>query len=157
MIYEVVLPALVAGVVSFLVALGTTEYRMKREQTIDAQQEIQSWYADTAQVASNVQIFWKNEYEEKRGGEGTVHYDEIQRRIKLLSRQITNHISDAKSVNVDQDIVDELEELSRLCSALHDIRISLGSHTEFKEQGREMVEQAEDVEEQVLRKIPAES
>lgn len=156
MIYDVVLPALVAGVVSFLVALGTTEYRMKREQTVDAQQEIQSWYADTAQLASTIQILWKNEYEEKHAERGPIRHDEIQRQMKLLSRQVTNHISDSKSVNVDQNIVDGLEELSRLCSSLQDVRIGLNEREEFRVKGREMVEHAEDIEEQVLSKISAE-
>lgn len=154
MISELLQPVVVSGIVSFLVALGTAEYRLRRKQTVEAQQQVQSWYAEAAQLASYVRILWKNEYQEKRTLEGgMVQYDEIQQQMKLRSRQINNHISDSKSVGVDQDISDELEVLSRLYSSFSDMTVGIGSKEGFQEAGEEIIEQAEKVEERALTKL----
>ena len=156
MISDLLLPTTVAGVVSFLVALGTTEYRLRREQTVETKKQVQSWYAETAQLASNVRILWKNEYEEKTNGDGMIQYDEIKRQMKLRGRQINGNIGESKSVEVDQDVVDELEELGRLCSSLSDVLTRMGTNEDFRERGREIVGQAEKVEELSLAELSEE-
>ncbi|MFP8953137.1 hypothetical protein ACLI4Z_09225 [Natrialbaceae archaeon A-arb3/5] len=156
MISDLLLPTTVAGVVSFLVALGTAEYRLRREQTVETKKQVQSWYAETAQLASNVRILWKNEYEEKTNGDGMIQYDEIKRQMKLRGRQINGHIGESKSVEVDQDVVDELEELGRLCSSLSDVLTRMGTNEDFRERGREIIDQAEKVEELSLAELSEE-
>lgn len=137
-------PVVISGIVSFLVALGTAEYRLWRKQTVEAQQQVQSWYAEAAQLASYVRILWKNEYQEKRTSKGgRVQYDEIQQQMKLRSCQINNYISDSKSVEVDQNITDKLEDLNRLCSSFSDMTINMGSKEGFQEAEEEIIEQAE--------------
>lgn len=155
MVTQLIIPTVVSGIVSFVVALGITEYRLKREQSVESEAEINEWYSDTASIASDVRNIWESDYERVVSDErkGHVKYSELQRAIKLRSKQINTHIADSSSLNVDEEVVDELEELKDKCSALAEAVTSMGPNTEFKDRGRKMVEKAKTVEEVALDKI----
>mgnify|MGYP006279405795 CR=1 FL=1 len=150
MVSETVTSSVTAGLVSFLVALITTEYRLRRKQSVESQNEVQEWYAEAAQSASDIELIWENEYEVKRENGAAASFDEITRRMKMRGRQVNSHVGEAKSIDVDQELVEELEELSRLCSSLSDIPTGLGKNTEYRDRGREIADEAQTVEELAL-------
>lgn len=155
MIEQWIIPAGLSGLVSFLVALGTTEYRLRRKQSVEDEAEVNEWYSETASIASDVQNIWESDYERIVSDErkGRVDYDELQRVIKLRSKQMNTHIADSSSLDVDGDVVEELEQLKDKSSALSQTITSIGSNTEFRDRGREMVEKAKNVEEVALDQI----
>lgn len=155
MIEQWIISAGLSGLVSFLVALGTTEYRLRRKQSVEDKAEVNDWYSETASIASDVQNIWENDYERIVSDErkGRVDYDELQRVIKLRSKQMNTHIADSSSLDVDGDVVEELEQLKDKSSALSQTITSIGSNTEFRDRGREMVEKAKNVEEVALDQI----
>lgn len=155
MVEQLIIPALVSGIISFVVALGVTEYRLRRKQSVESKAEINEWYSDTASIASDVRNLWKSDYERIISDErkGRVKYSEIQRAIKLRSKQINTHIADASSLSIDEEVVDELEDLKDRCSALAQATTAMGPNTEFQDRGREMVDKATRVEEIALDRI----
>jgi hypothetical protein len=62
MIEQWIIPAGLSGLVSFLVALGTTEYRLRRKQSVEDEAEVNEWYSETASIASDVQNIWESDY-----------------------------------------------------------------------------------------------
>lgn len=155
MIEQWLIPAGLSGLVSFLVALGTTEYRLRRKQSVEDKAEINEWYSETASMASDVQNIWESDYERIVSDErkGRVDYDELQRVIKLRSKQINAHIAESSSLDVDEGVVEELEQLKDKSSALSQTITSIGNNTEFRDRGREMVEKAKNVENAALDQI----
>lgn len=151
MISDIVVPTIVAGIISFIVALGTTEYRLRREQSEEAKQEVIDWYSDTANIATDIQEIWDQEYERKYEQGGLIKYSEIQRSLKLRSKQINSHIGEGKSIDVDDGLIEEVRELSGLCTSLADVPTGLGDNSQFRDMGREISEKASAVEDEALK------
>jgi hypothetical protein len=66
---------------------------------------------------------------------------------------MNTHIAGSSCLDVDGDVVEELEQLKDKSSALSQTITSIGSNTEFRDRGREMVEKAKNVEEVALDQI----
>lgn len=141
---------LASALISLLVSVGVTEYRLSRTQSYEEQQEIDDWYSETAQITSNTQSMWRQKFTRGLEQGGSIPFEEIQRKAKLTASQIRTHIGAAGALEVDEEVVNSLEETAEACESLAEIMIHMNVTDEFREQGEEVVQQAGETEELAL-------
>ncbi len=75
--------------------------------------------------------------------------------MKLLGSELSGHVSKSQDLDVDPEIVDGLEEASDYCHEFTDIYIGMGGKgiDEFNETGEKLIETAEEVRQESLRRI----
>ncbi|WP_339105951.1 hypothetical protein [Haloterrigena salinisoli] len=140
--------------VSLVVSLAAFEYRHRRERSYEDRQEIESWYAETAELARQVQQTWRRKYKRPSENGAFADFDEIKKEMNLYASQLSSHASGSADLEVDQSVVDDLEETADYCRDLYDTRISVGSGAEeFDEVGEKVVGKAEELQEEALKHI----
>lgn len=151
MTFDLPYTQLFTHILTFLIGLAVSEFKIRRTQTVEEQKEVKDWYTNTAELARDIRILWESEYEDNSYA---IQYDEIKKQMKLRGRKAHKHISSSAAKDIDQELVDELDDLGRLCKSLSDIFIGIGgdSSDEFKEKGEEIIKQAEKVEDLSLEK-----
>lgn len=149
---DVVSIALSAGI-SVAVSLASVEYRIRRSRSIEQDDEVSEWYADAASFANKVQSTWETKFERPHEESQFMSFDEVQREMNLFQSQLTNHASDAKGLQVDEEVVSQVEDTAEACREVYEIRTHMNVLPEFKEAGREVREQAERLEELALEKL----
>ena len=142
-----------SAIVSLLVALGTTEYRLRRAQSVEESAEIENWYIEAAQLASRLQKTWRQKFEKPMQENTFSGYDEVQSKMNLMAGQLNSHASEAQGKDVDEAVVNALDETANACEKVYQIHIHLNSQPEFREKGNQAVEKAEKLEELALANV----
>lgn len=136
---------------SVIVALVTTEYRIRRSKSVEQSQAEEDWYAEAANLGRQVRRQWERNYE---GVEGSfTEYDEMRSKMNLLADQIDTHAGNASGMDVSEDIVDKLEETASACRRVHDARTSLGDIEDFTEAGEEAKNRANELEDSAMEEV----
>lgn len=141
-----------SAIVALLVALGTTEYRLRRTQTVEQSAEIEDWYIEAAQLASRLQKTWRQKFEKPMQENTFTGYDEVQSKMNLMAGQLNSHASEAQGKDVDETVVEALAETANACEGVYQVNTSL-HNSEFREKGNQAVEKAEELEEIALANV----
>lgn len=144
---------LASAVVSAVVALGTSEYRLRRKQSVKKSNETNEWYTEAAQLASRLQRTWRQKFEIPVQGGGFTGYDEVQKEMSLMHSQLNGHASKAQGKNVNQEVVDALDDTANSCQRISNITTHMSVRPEFEEKGDEAVKKAEELETKALKNI----
>lgn len=143
----------VSAVVSLVVSLVSFEYRFRRERGLKESDEVNSWYAESAQLGSSVQNTWRRKFVRPNERGTFTSFDEVQREMNLLSNQISRHADEGETLDVDDEVITTLRETANACREVYDIRIHSNSMDQFKNSGQEAVEQAAKTEEVAFKRI----
>ena len=140
-------------VVSILASLVAFEYRFRREMSHEESQEVKDWYAEAAQLANSVQRTWRTKFEGPHERGSFSGFDEIQKEMNLSASQLSRHASKSQNLDVDEEVVNALSTTADRCRDVHDLRIHMNVMDEFKQEGRQMIEQANELEEKALDRL----
>jgi hypothetical protein len=146
--------SIIASVVASVIAsLAVVEYRFQREDIRESSQEIENWYSDAAELGRDVQTTWQTKFQRPNRDDGPIEYDEVQREMNLYSNQLSNHASQAASLDVSEDVVSALEETAQACRGVYEIHTHSHSQPEFEDQGEVLMEAAGELEELALSEL----
>lgn len=144
---------LTSVVVSVAASVAVVEYRYHREDVRESSQEIESWYSESAELGRAVQNTWRNKFERPNRDNGGVNFDEIQREMNLYSNQLSNHASQAASLEVSDEVTQALEDTAQACREVYELPVHLNSKPSFEEQGDKIMEAANHLEEVALSQL----
>lgn len=142
-----------SAIVSLVVALGTTEYRLRRIQSVEESAEIDEWYVEAAQLASRLQKTWRRKYEKPMQEGGFTGYDEVQSEMNLMGSQLSGHASEAEGKDVDESVVQALDETADVCQEIYRVNVHLNVKQEFEEKGNKVMKKADNLEEVALANV----
>ena len=142
-----------SAVVSAIVALIATEYRLRRTQSVEQSAEIEEWYVEAAQLASRLQRTWRQKFEKPVQEGGFTGFDEVKSEMNLIASQLNGHASEAQGQDVDQQVVEALDETANACQRISRTRVHMNVLPEFEERGEEVIENAEELERKALNNI----
>ena len=146
--------SLVASVVvSAVVALLATEYRLRRTQSVEESAEIEEWYIEAAQLANRLQRTWRQKFETPVQNGNFGGYDEIKSEMNLISSQLNSHASEAQGLDVDESVVEALDKTASTCQQISRTRTHLNVLPEFEEKGTEAMDRAGELERKALENL----
>jgi len=148
-------PATVAtsAVVSALVALGSTEYQLRRKRSFSTEDEVQEWYSEAVRIVSETQSMWRQKYVQPMNENRTGSFEETQRKMKLTASQIRGHIGEGQSLDVDDEVIEALRSTAEKCESVSNLTIHMNVTDEFERKGNEVIDQAEEAEQLALEHI----
>ena len=133
-----------SAIVSVVVSIITTEYRLRRKQTVSEQQENEDWQRQAVQFGREVRRKWQRDYEEHR--KHFTSFDEMKREMKILANQLDTHANEGEDRDVDDEVVEKLRACASACRTLSQVRVS-SNRTPWEEAGEAVKDTAEDLEE----------
>lgn len=136
---------------SIIVALLTTEYRIRRSQSVEESQAEQEWYSDAANLGRQVRRQWERNFEEP--DEAFSAYDEMRSKMNLLADQIETHAGNASGLDVSEEVVEKLEETASACRRVHDARTSIGNVEDFTDAGSQAKQKANELEDVAMERL----
>lgn len=129
---------------SLLGSVLITEYRLRREQSVEESAEIEQWYADSASYAAQVRRTWQRLFDSPE--DHGMNLSEIQSELSLLESQISRHASQGEQLGTDQQVIDALDDLASECRRPVERSLHLNSLSEFENFREDILDQVEDVE-----------
>lgn len=137
----VIIAVLTSAVLSFLV----TEYRIRREQSVEESAEMREWYNDCIGYTAEVARVWQRNFDEP--DDHRENLSEIKSQMALIEKQISRHASSGEQLGADEDVIDALDTLAAQCSKVGERSLhmdSLDEYTEFREEIMAAVDNVED-------------
>lgn len=119
-----------------------TEYKLRRQQSIEESAELDEWYADAGRYASEVERTWNRQYENAQSPDRKG----IKQQMALFEKQISRHTSTGEYLDADEDAIELLDGLADACNELSGVYLT-NHASPFREAGEDCVAAAEDVEE----------
>lgn len=133
-----------SGLSSLVVAFVVTEYRLRREQSVERSVEVSDWYEDSAAYAAQVRRTWQRLFDSPdRAG---MNLSEIQGELSLLEGQISRHASAGEQLGANQEVIDALDTLAEECRRVDDRPLHMDSLSEFEELREDILAAAGEVE-----------
>lgn len=142
-----------SAVVSAVVALLATEYRLRRTQSVEESAEIEEWYTEATQLANRLQRTWRQKFETPVQNGNFGGYDEIKSEMNLISSQLNSHASEAQGLDVDESVVEALDKTASTCQQISRTRTHLNVLPEFEEKGIEAMDKAGELERKALENL----
>jgi hypothetical protein len=130
---------------SVLGSVVVTEYQIRREQAVEESAEVDDWYAETANYASQIRRTWQRLFDTP--DQYHVSLSEIQSKLSLLEGQISRHATEGEQLGVDDDVIDSLDELADTCRAPSNAPLHSDSLEQFSEFRDDCLNAVEAVEE----------
>lgn len=129
-------------ILSLIGSFLLTEYKLRREQSIEESVELNEWYADAGRYASEVERTWNRQYEnakipDRKG---------IKQQMALFEKQISRHTSTGEYLDADEEAIELLDELADACNTLSGVHLTTDD-SPFREAGEDCMGAAKDVEE----------
>lgn len=78
---------------------------------------------------------------------GSLNYGEAQSKMNLIAGRIERHASSVSQNEVNTEVLEGLNRLASKCRDINSITIHMNVHQEIAEEGEEMMEIAEELEE----------
>ncbi|KZX49532.1 hypothetical protein [Haloarcula sp. K1] len=134
---------------SAIASMGLTEYRLKREQSVEEANEIDEWYTKSAEYAADVRRSWQRIFDTPEGQ--AANLSELQSEMSLLEGQISRHASEGEQLGVDEEPIEALDRLADECRRTAEHRTHINSYPEFEEFRQETLDAVEELEEVLER------
>jgi hypothetical protein len=139
-----------SALASLLVAFFTTEYRLRREQSVEEKAEIEDWYSDTKGYAAEVRRNWQRLFDSP--DRSATNLNELKSEMSLLEGQISRHASQGEQLGVASEAVEALDKLAHKCRKPANQNLYPDSKERFEEFRTEVLNAVDDVEEAVDQK-----
>lgn len=136
-------------VLSVIGSIVVTEFRLRRERSVEEAVELEQWYTDSAAYAAEVRRIWQRLFD---GPDNPgANLSELQSELSLLEGQISRHASTGEQLGADQAVITALDELAAACRRPVEHTLHVNSGSDFVEFRQEVIDVVEDVE-QALEK-----
>ena len=130
---------------SVLGSIALTEYRLKREKSIEEATEIEEWYNTSAKYAAEVRRNWQRLFDSAENPKRNL--SEIQNEMSLMENQISRHATEGERLDVDERVIETLDELAEECRQPANKPLHLNSASDFVDFREDILEAVEKVEE----------
>jgi soluble cytochrome b562 len=140
----IILSVLLATVASIITSLATTEYRIRRENSVEQSEEVEKWYREAKEYSSEVKKRWRRSYDITNPD-----IKEIKNEMDLFAGQISSHATKGESLKVDKQVISALDDLAEECKVASKTRATMGSKSKFDDVRDSIFETADKVEEKV--------
>jgi len=134
-------------VLSVIGSVFLTEYRLRRERSVEEVAELEDWYDDSVGLAAEARRNWQRLFDTPQKPES--NFTELKNEMSLLEGQISRHASAGEQLGADSETINALDQLAAECRRAGKHQIHMNSLPEFEEFRDNILAKVEEVEEAI--------
>lgn len=124
-----------------------TEYKFYRESSLEESEELEGWYDDSLEYASEVRRTWNRLFTNAENP--GLNLSEIQAELSQYESQISRHASSGEQLGAEVEVIEALDEFADQCRRPTELPLHTNSTDEFIEYRDDIIEAADAVTESV--------